>query len=312
MNFQSPQLLTDLYSDLRDRRLLPLIVVLLAGMVLVPIALSKSSKSPPPTAPGPVTAVPSKSSVPATQVALSDPGLRDYRRRLSGDAPQDPFLPQLGASFGSGSSTAASSSTGGLTPTGGLPPTTSSSGSNVGLTAEGKAAAAAAGASTPTGGSSTQSSPTPTTTSQNKYFFYRVKLRTGEVGQKMTVRDSVGTLTPLPSKNVPALEFLGVTTNSSFQPTMAVFLVSSAVSSIDGEGTCTFAGTYCQILSLKPGEHEDLVWTDGRVFRVDLVNFDLIVRNNPPSVAGQGSSGGGSGSNGRSRSSNPLRHHFSF
>ena len=303
MNFQSPQLLTDLYSDLRDRRLLPLIVVLLAGMVLVPIALSKSSKSPPPTAPGPVTAVPSKSSVPATQVALSDPGLRDYKRRLSGDAPQDPFLPQLGASFGSGTSTSAGSSTGGLTPTGGLPPTTSS-GSNVGLTAEGKAAAAAAGASTPTGGSSTQSSPTPTTTSQNKYFFYRVKLRTGEVGQKMTVRDSVGTLTPLPSKNVPALEFLGVTTNSSFQPTMAVFLVSSAVSSIDGEGTCTFAGTYCQILSLKPGEHEDLVWTDGRVFRVDLVNFDLIVRNNPPSVAGQGSSGGGpNGSPGR---------HFTF
>jgi hypothetical protein len=308
MNFQSPQLLTDLYSDLRDRRLLPLIVVLLAGMVLVPIALSKSSKSPPPTAAGPGAAVPSKSSLPAAQVTLSDPGLRDYRRRLSGDTPQDPFLPQLPASF---SSTTGQSS--GANPTSPLV-ASGSGGSSVGLTAEGKAAAAAAGtgSSTPTGGSTSQPSSTPTTTSQNKYFFYRVKLRTGEVGQKLNVRDSVGTLTPLPSKNVPALEFLGVTTNGSFQPTRAVFLVSSAVSSIDGEGTCTFAGTYCQILSLKPGEHEDLVWTDGRAFRVDLVNFDLIVRNDPPAVAGQGSSGGGSGSNRRTRSNNPLRHHFSF
>jgi hypothetical protein len=289
MNFQSPQLLTDLYSDLRDRRLLPLIVVLLAGMVLVPIALSKSSKSAPPKAAGPVAAVPGKSSLPAAQVTLSDPGVRDYRRRLSEDTPKDPFLPQLPASFGSGTSTVSGSSTGGLTQT-------SSSGSSVGP--------AAAGASTPTGGSTSQPSSTPSTTTQNKYFFYRVKLRTGEVGQDLKVRDSVGTLTPLPSKNVPALEFLGVTTNGSFQPTRAVFLVSSAVSSIDGEGTCTFAGTYCQILSLRPGEHEDLVWTDGRVFRVDMVKFDLTVRNNPPSVAGQGSSGGGSGSS-------PGRH-FTF
>jgi hypothetical protein len=146
---------------------------------------------------------------------------------------------------------------------------------------------------------------------QSKYFFYRVKVRAGPVGQELKVLDSVGSLTPLPSKKVPALEFLGINTNSNFQPTSAVFLVSSAVSTVDGEGTCTFAGTNCQILSLKPGQHEDIVWTDGLVYRVDMVKFDLIVRNNPPSASGKGSSGGGSGGGSVGRGGSPGRY-FTF
>jgi hypothetical protein len=106
-----------------------------------------------------------------------------------------------------------------------------------------------------------------------------------------------------------------VTTNNAFEPKTAVFLISSAVSSVDGDGSCTFAGTYCQLLTLKPGQHEDMVWTDGNVYRIELVKFELIVRNNPPSAA---SNGGGSGSgSGRSNTSNrrapsPLAQRFSF
>jgi hypothetical protein len=285
--FQSPELLTDLYRDLRDRRLLPLVLVLVVGLAVVPIALSSKSTSTPASPAAPATPVAKKSNLPATAVVVSNPGVRDYTRRLK-DSPQDPFVTPAFALAGTSSATS-SSSTSSTASTG----TTTSGTTTSGTTTS--------GATAPTGGSTSQ----PVQT-ESKYFFYRVKLRTGEVGQDLKVRDSVGTLTPLPSKNVPALDFLGVTTNSSFQPTRAVFLVSSAVSSVAGEGTCTFAGTYCQIVSLKSGEHEDVVWTDGRTYRVDLVKFDLIVRNSPPSVAGQGSSGGGSGSG-----SAPGRH-FTF
>ena len=283
-NFQSPQLLSDLYRDLRDRRLLPLLVVLVVGIAVVPIALSSKSTSNP--VPPPATPVAKKSNVPATAVVVSNPGVRDYKRRLK-DSPQDPFIPPAFATISqSAGNTSSSGSSGSASPTG---------------TATSPSGTTPSSGSAPTGGSTTQQVQT-----ESKFFFYRVKLRTGEVGQTLKVRDSVGTLTPLPSKTVPALEFLGVTTNSSFQPTRAVFLVSSAVSAVDGEGACDFAGTFCQIVSLKPGEHEDMVWTDGRSYRVDLVNFDLVVRNNPPSVSGQGSSGGGSGSGGA------AGRHFSF
>ena len=290
-NLQSPELLTDLYRDLRDRRLLPLVLVLVVGLAVVPIALSSKSTSTPAPPPAPAAPVAQKSNVPGTAVVISNPGLRDYKRRLK-DSPQDPFLAPAFATATVSSPTSSSGSTSSSSSTASTGTSTS------GTTTSGSTTGGSTGS---TGGSNAQQVQT-----ESKYFFYRVKLRTGEVGQDLKVRDSVGTLTPLPSKDVPALEFLGVTTNSSFQPTRAVFLVSSAVSSIDGEGTCTFAGTYCQIVSLKPGEHEDMVWTDGRAYRVDMVKFDLIVRNNPPSVSGQGSSGGGN-----SGSGTPGRH-FTF
>lgn len=290
--FQSPQILTDLYRDLRDRRLLPLVLVLVVGMAVVPIALSSSSKTPP-SAPLPAAPAAAKSNAPAEQIAIADPGLRDYQSRLKGDTAKDPFVQEFTMPLAS--------------PTGTSSPTASSAGSSAGVPSAGATSPPPTTTPTPpTGGSPSQ----PQT--QSKFFFYRVKVRAGQVGQKLDVHDSVGSLTSLPSKKVPAVAFLGVTTNGSFKPQTAVFLVSSAVSSLDGEGSCTFAGTSCQLLSLKPGQHEDLVWIDGLVYRIDLVNFDLIVRNNPPSAAGRDSSGGGSGSNGRTRSSNPLRHHFSF
>jgi hypothetical protein len=291
--FQSPQILTDLYRDLRDRRLLPLVLVLVVGMAVVPIALSSSSKTPPASAPLPAAPAAAKSNAPAEQIAIADPGLRDYQSRLKGDTAKDPFVQEFTTPL---TSTAGTSS-----------PTASSAGSSAGVPSAGATSPPPTTTTTPpTGGSPSQ----PQT--QSKFFFYRVKVRAGQVGQELNLHDSVGSLTSLPSKKVPAVAFLGVTTNGSFKPQTAVFLVSSAVSSLDGEGSCTFAGTSCQLLSLKPGQHEDLVWIDGLVYRIDLVKFDIVVRNNPPAVAGQGSSGGGSGSNGRSRSSSPLRHHFSF
>jgi hypothetical protein len=276
---QSPQILTDLYRDLRDRRLLPLVLVLVVGIAVVPIALSSSANPAPPT-PLPPVATAAKSNVPSEAITVSSPGVRDYKQRLSSDSSKDPFVqeftgPPMGTSTaldtGAGGGTTGGGSTGGETTT---TPT---------------------GSSGDTGGSS---GPQPQT--QSKFYYYRLKVRAGQVGTELKLHESVGPLDPLPSKQVPAAQFLGVTLDSGFNAKTAVFLVNYGVSSVDGEGKCTMAGTYCQLLTLKPGQHEDFTWTNGVVYRIQFVNFDLVARNQLPEVGnGNGSGDGNGGASGR-------------
>ncbi len=283
MNFQSPQVLSDLYRDLRDRRLLPVIGVLLAAMAVVPIALSKSPQDHA-AAPVPSSeAVQARSSsVPAKQVVLSTPGLRDYRKRLKGRSPTDPFMPLAGAG-GSGSV----SDPGAPVPGANAPLVSGATGQSAQLTPEGQDALAAqnsgsSGSSVTSAGSTTPSSSGGTTMStpgqgQAKYYTYRVKVRTGQLGAgDMKVHESVDTLAPLPSKAVPALTFLGVTVDRSLNAKRAFFVVSEAASSISGDGACEVGTSEnCQMLALKAGQVEDIVWIDGATYRVRLLDFVL-------------------------------------
>jgi hypothetical protein len=298
---QSPEALTDLYRDLRDRPVLPLLlVVLIAGIAIVPIALSSKSNTeavpPPPIA----LTVGKKSNAPAGQVKVSDPGVRVYQQRLAGDNAKNPFS----GGPASSSSTSATTSTSTSTSTS----STTSSGST--------ATTATTGSTTPTT-TSTGGTTQPQTTTENKYFFYRVKVKSGPVGGKMTVHDNVKAVTSLPTQQVPAAAFIGVTTNNNFQAQSAVFLVNSGVSLVSGTGSCALAGTQCQLLSLKPGDHADLTWTDGLSYRVTLLKFNLIERNNPPTAQngkGKGSGSGNSGPTGRSEGGwqGPGSHNFTF
>jgi hypothetical protein len=87
-----PKFLEDLYFDLRDRRLLPLVALALVAIVAVPILLSGGGKE----TPGPTAPAAGSNPVPASQAASltvvrANPGLRDYRKRLRGRKPTDPF-----------------------------------------------------------------------------------------------------------------------------------------------------------------------------------------------------------------------------
>jgi hypothetical protein len=84
-----PGFVSDLYYDLRDRRLLPLVAFVLVAIVAVPFLLSGGSgESGPPRVEPPVD-----DSVNASQLTVvkATPGLRDYRKRLEGRSPKDPF-----------------------------------------------------------------------------------------------------------------------------------------------------------------------------------------------------------------------------
>ena len=268
--FQSPQLLTDLYRDLRDRRLLPLVLVLVVGLAVVPMALSSKTKNAPAPAPQPPLPVAKKSKVPSTQVVVSNPSLRDFRDRLKGDSPKDPFVqlfrpPPSSDAAGSSaaSSSAASPSSSGATTT---PPTTTTP---------------------PPSGGSTESQPATGTSSpsETKLVNYRVKIRTGQVGSELKVQDEVGPLGSLPGGSVDALAFIGVTMDSDLNPKRAFFLVSNNATVVGGDSACV-VGSPCQVLTLKLDQYVDVTWTDGLTYRVKLLKFRRHVRDRPPAQLG--------------------------
>lgn len=275
---QSPQVLTDLYRDLRDRRLLPLVVVLVMGMAVVPIALSSSSESPaPPLAPpSPVAA---KSNAPNEEIVVSDPGVRDYKRRLDGDSPVDPFVQKF---LSPSPAAAAAAAAGG--------------GSEVASADIGSLDATSTTTGTTGGATSTPQTVQTEVRTDNKVVFYRLKVRSGPLGGEMNTKSGVGPSAQLPNASVPALVFLGANFNGDLEAQRAYFLVSNGVSSISGDGVCGL-GDPCQLVSVRPGEYVDLVWTDGLTYRVKLLAFERHVRDQVP---GDFVPESGSGSAGRS------------
>jgi hypothetical protein len=85
-----PGFVSDLFYDLRDRRLLPLVAIVLVAIVAVPFLLSGGSEE---SSPSRVEPSAGASSVNASQlnVVQATPGLRDYHKRLQNRSPKDPF-----------------------------------------------------------------------------------------------------------------------------------------------------------------------------------------------------------------------------
>ena len=86
-----PPFFADLYADLRDRRLLPLIALIAVAIVATPFLLGGgSTKWNPSSSAGAVAG----GSAPASQeltVVKAAPGLRNYKKRLAHRSPTNPF-----------------------------------------------------------------------------------------------------------------------------------------------------------------------------------------------------------------------------
>ncbi|HEX6603183.1 MAG TPA: hypothetical protein VF030_11130, partial [Solirubrobacterales bacterium] len=86
-----PGVLRDLYNDLRDRRLLPLVALVLVAIVAVPFLLSESPEEEPAAVP-PLGITPGEAEQASElTVVPATPGLRDYRRRLRARSATNPF-----------------------------------------------------------------------------------------------------------------------------------------------------------------------------------------------------------------------------
>jgi hypothetical protein len=265
-----PDFLYDLYYDLKERRLLPLVAVLLVAIVAAPIALGQSGSAS--TEPEEEAAVATPSTISPNSdtlvVAKSTPGLRDYRGRLKHTRALDPFEQQF-------------------------------DGSN-----EGEGAAAVASSGEPSAAEepsiplpSTEATPAETTsegseTSEAKYASNSIDVRIVSVPTdgaakssgktKPQVRRNVPELTMLPSRDTPAATFMGTSSNGK----KALLVVSSDVESIFGDGQCIVGSKTCQLLALEEGLPETFVYgPQGRTYRIEILKIEKTLSAKPRRAA---------------------------
>jgi hypothetical protein len=87
----APKILADLYADLRDRRLLPLVALLIVAIVAAPILLNKKGGGEEAPALTPAVAAGAEASDATFTVVPAQPGLRDYQKRLRHRTALNPF-----------------------------------------------------------------------------------------------------------------------------------------------------------------------------------------------------------------------------
>jgi hypothetical protein len=251
-----PGLVSDLYYDLRDRRLLPLVGLVLVAIVAVPFFLSGGSEEQGP--PRIVPPEPSSANASQLTVVAATPGLRAYKQRLRNRSPKDPFKKppvstvsggELGTESDNGfepgeisSSTSSTSST--KTDTTETTKTTKSKNGVVTTETTTKSTDE---------GSKDGSKDAPETALAT--FAIDVKIK-----QKTTAADGTGVtktfqranlLVPasLPGKKTQVVTYMGI----SPETRNPMFLISEDVTSVFGEGKCLAGTETCQLLEVETG-----------------------------------------------------------
>lgn len=253
-----PPFLVDLYWDLRDRRLLPLVALGVVAIAAVPFLLGGDSKkqAPPPVAP--VRGLGSHASNAAKlTVVEAKPGLRDYRKRLRDRSPTDPFKQRYtspvlaGTKLGNGEEEGESTSTS----------TTTTS----------KSTTTSTGTTTGSSGGPTQLTRYATAV-DIKITVTRTLPDGSKEKSKPTVRRRVLPSAALPSEKTQAVVYMGLSPKTE-QPGL---LISDGVTAIFGEGRCLLGAQTCQLLEVEPGMPETFV------FGPNSTRYKIVVLNPRP------------------------------
>lgn len=275
-----PPFLEDLYWDLRDRRLLPLVAVVVVAIVAVPFVLGGDAKVEPPSSGDSAASISSaleNADAANLVVVEATPGLRDYRRRLADRTPTNPF--KQPASAGPKKNGAQ------------LPPlpgeTSSSSTTSEGGSSGSPSGSTGGGESSPTGGESAPSSPPPDDSSSGgskpddsskgdggakgdggetaeapelTLFTFAIDVRITRSGGKdaearqaskqsePVIKHRVLPQTPLPGEKAPVVTYMGLSRKGN-----ALLLVSTDVRSVFGETKCVSGDDVCQLIEAEPG-----------------------------------------------------------
>jgi hypothetical protein len=276
--------LLDLWLDLREKRLAPVAVVLLAGIIAVPIVLAKSQKA----SPAPATPTTTTAAAASSPVISSQPQEGPTASKLQTFSPRDPFEPTASpAGATTGSTTGAT--TGATTTTG--------PGTSTGTTTPGGGATTGTQPSTGTGTGTGTTGPGNTTgETKTTLFTYTVDLRFGEGGSVKAFK-GVQRLDLIPDQDNPKVVFLGVTTTGK----TAVFLVDSNIGVDTAGGKCRPSADECTFLYLRPDADHDqaqLTDADGTVYHLRLLRIHRVsVSSSNGSTTGSGGSNGNSKSN---------------
>ena len=244
--------LLDLWHDLKEKRLWPVAVVLLAALVAVPVLLAKpatktSAPAPVATAAGPKPDVLKQ----LAKVKLGEEEVGDGST-LGAFNPSNPFNPPKGAIKkvkGPGTATA------GATPT-----TAGGTGDNGSAVTPGDGTTGDVPSGTPGGGDTGGGEPTTTTA----VYKYVVDLTFKANGHTRHIK-GMEKLDMLPNQSSPLLIFLGVTAQGS----NAVFLVDSTLEAA-GEGKCKPSEAECAFAYIGAGSQYIFTKDNGDSYTVRI------------------------------------------
>jgi hypothetical protein len=267
-NVRPPQFLGNLYRDMRDRHLLIPAVALVVALLAVPVLLKSHSSA---TTPAVAVGNASKSDSAAVPAVVTQQlAGTQYQKRLDHLTSKNPFHQQFTTPPASARVHVTSSGTGASTSTSSTATSTS--------TGTGSLPASSPTSSTPsTGGTSsppvsatspsTGSSPSVTETKPTSHLYtYRVSVKVGEPGQ-LAARPEVASLALLPSKSRPILSFLEANGKQ------ALFLVSTDVDSVKGDGRCVPRPADCQYVVMRAGDKASFHYAPSNK------RFNLVLRD---------------------------------
>ncbi|HWI97111.1 MAG TPA: hypothetical protein VNS60_13690 [Solirubrobacterales bacterium] len=269
-----PGFLVDLYWDLRDRRLLPLVGLAIVAIVAVPFLLGGGSESESNTGVSSLGAPPSPESRSARlTVVQAKPGLR-APKRLRNDHPTDPFVQRYtsadlkGAKLGGGEESAASSTSSSTSTSTSTTVTKTSSSGTTEVTTETSGSPAAPGV------------PPHLTLYAPAIDVKTIRTETNPDGTKQTsdpvIRHRVLPPAALPSEKEQAVTYMGISSKTE----AAMLLISDAVTAVFGEAKCLSGESACQLIEVEPGMPMTFV------YGADSVRYKITVLKLEPVVAG--------------------------
>jgi len=276
-----PQVIDDLYRDLRDRKLLPVVGLLIVAIIAVPIALGASSEPSSSSESPAAEIVPANAPEAQAAVLADNPGLRNYRERLEQLKAKNPFKQQFQFSdLDEATVEGTTGDTGTATATGGTSgASVTDTGTSTGITDTGTGTGAVGTSDSGTAGvdgTADTSEPEP------KFYTWRLDIRYGVDGDIQE------------QKNVKVLDLLspiGVFLGASFDAKKASFFLSGDVISSSGDGQCQPAGAACEFLVLKEGQTQYFSYqpplTEGPVtYVLELKDIKVVKLNNSVDLGG--------------------------
>jgi hypothetical protein len=272
---RSKGFLSDLYRDLRDRRLLIPLLGLLACLIAVPMLLGGGDNEP---LPPPPPADLADSSEVESAVLVDQAGIRNYRERLSSLKERNPFKQQYPVKTPSAAEI--KHATDGVPTDSTGPALTQSQVETINQASTPPASDANTSApvdSSPAPPTSNGSSPNaPSTTSspaQVRFYTGRIDVQVGPLGDTKTLTD-VRHLEFLPDDRTPIVSFIGLADGGDH----ALFSVNPDVTDTRGDGSCApKAVDGCQYLNLKVGDQRYFKYgPQDKTYRLKLLDTRVV------------------------------------
>jgi hypothetical protein len=272
-----PPFLSDLYFDLRERRLLPLVALILIAIVATPILLAGGSDKPePPPAPSSLGDAGSTPTAKTLNVVQAEPGLRNYKKRLAHRHPTNPFKQRFDQPRTAGGQlNEATTSTESTATT----ETASGSESETVVTSP---SGSRSGGSSPGGGNGSgggnQELPPGMT-----IFTFAIDVEVTKIEPQPdgsvtktgpALHKEVLPPTPLPGEKAPAAAYLGMGAKTE----LPLFLVSPEVTAVFGEAKCVAGTGSCQLLAVEPNMPEVFEYGPNHVrYKIKVLKVKPVV-----------------------------------